>query len=468
MASEMTDSSSSMLETSSEAERAAYLLERRAREGGLDPEADRRLFNDLFVLWRFGDAEAGRTCVLVGRDLGEGLDAEEHLRMGFLLLDRDPEAAGAHIAMARRLGANIPLQATLPSQGLEAPRPSAPPRGVFGERISEPTRRQFAPPGGDGAHLSFNLAKVDMPSLDLWVIRDGVLSVDVSGSQIEYYVFDADGDLINDLSSGSSPFVQDTEQHEGTLVLLDDWFSAFNICHFVFDKIPRLELYRDRFPGQALTPIMFADHPYYRAALSDVGAPTMIAPRGARWSVRGEALALLSNHRRGQIIHPAFSAAPWAIDFLQRHFQAKTPVGERRIYVSRADVSTRGLANEAELQACLKARGFEVHTLSGMDFAAQKQLFSTASHIVGVHGAGLTNLVFAPPGARVLEIMHPLAGTFAYWVMAGALGLDYWQFTADDAALVTKPGSTYDGALNARPLRIDIERLESMLDRFAA
>ena len=33
--------------------------------------------------------------------------------------------------------------------------------------------------------------------------------------------------------------------------------------------------------------------------------------------------------------------------------------------------------------------------------------FAAADAIVGLHGAGLTNLVFAKPGARVLEIFAP-------------------------------------------------------------
>lgn len=80
------------------------------------------------------------------------------------------------------------------------------------------------------------------------------------------------------------------------------------------------------------------------------------------------------------------------------------------------------------------------------------------------HGAGLSNLGFAAPGTQILEITPLLAGAFAYWGMAGALGLPYWQFAATDAHLMTGPGYGYDGSLNDRALRIDVERLDDMRD----
>ena len=51
--------------------------------------------------------------------------------------------------------------------------------------------------------------------------------------------------------------------------------------------------------------------------------------------------------------------------------------------------------------------------------------FAEASHIIAVHGAGLANLIFAPKGARVLEIFPEnfTKSTFAW--MAARLGLDY-------------------------------------------
>ena len=45
--------------------------------------------------------------------------------------------------------------------------------------------------------------------------------------------------------------------------------------------------------------------------------------------------------------------------------------------------------------------------MDGMSVSEQAQLFANAEAVVGVHGAALTNLVFAAPGTRVVEIFPP-------------------------------------------------------------
>ena len=162
-------------------------------------------------------------------------------------------------------------------------------------------------------------------------------------------------------------------------------------------------------------------------------------------------------------MHPGFSGADWAVEFIRERFQASVP-GTRRLFVSREDAAVRRLVNEEQVRALLLRRGFEVHTLEGLSFKAQRELFQGASHIVGTHGAGLANLAFAHPTTRVLEMMPPLAGTFAYWVMAGALGLPYGVIAADDAVLPVRPGATYDPSLGERSLRLPLDRLSTALN----
>jgi capsular polysaccharide biosynthesis protein len=75
-----------------------------------------------------------------------------------------------------------------------------------------------------------------------------------------------------------------------------------------------------------------------------------------------------------------------------------------RIYVSRADQARRRLVNEDEIFGMLEPLGFRRVVLGGMPVAEQAATFSRARWIAGPHGAGLTNLVFSPEDARVVEI----------------------------------------------------------------
>jgi capsular polysaccharide biosynthesis protein/tetratricopeptide (TPR) repeat protein len=78
----------------------------------------------------------------------------------------------------------------------------------------------------------------------------------------------------------------------------------------------------------------------------------------------------------------------------------------RRLYVSRSGTLRRRIANEEQLQAMLLACGFEVVRPEELTVREQIDLFSRASHIIGASGAGLTNMLFAPPGAQVVTLYN--------------------------------------------------------------
>jgi hypothetical protein len=78
--------------------------------------------------------------------------------------------------------------------------------------------------------------------------------------------------------------------------------------------------------------------------------------------------------------------------------------GARRIYVSRRDARKRRVANEDELIAALSGLGVEPVTLADRSFAEQVALFAETETVIGPHGAGLANLLFAPPDTRLVEL----------------------------------------------------------------
>ncbi len=77
------------------------------------------------------------------------------------------------------------------------------------------------------------------------------------------------------------------------------------------------------------------------------------------------------------------------------------------IYVSRADTSgktKRSVANEKELVEELKKRGFKVIIPGKHTLAEQVKMFKEAKVIMGPHGAGLTNLLFADNFKALIEL----------------------------------------------------------------
>jgi len=97
------------------------------------------------------------------------------------------------------------------------------------------------------------------------------------------------------------------------------------------------------------------------------------------------------------------------IDWLRKRLaHLIEPPGDARdlLYISRRDSGHRVLLNEGELETSLQQLGFKTVVLDGMPVAEQIRTFSRARVIVGAHGAGLTNLMFAPPSAAVVEITN--------------------------------------------------------------
>ncbi len=80
--------------------------------------------------------------------------------------------------------------------------------------------------------------------------------------------------------------------------------------------------------------------------------------------------------------------------------------GPRRILISREGSLFRRCENEAAIADIAVRHGFVPVRLEDLTFDAQVDLFSGAEIVMGVHGAGFTNMLFAPAGALLIEL-HP-------------------------------------------------------------
>jgi len=89
--------------------------------------------------------------------------------------------------------------------------------------------------------------------------------------------------------------------------------------------------------------------------------------------------------------------------------------GPKRIYVTRNAGQTRRLTNEEAVIDALRPLGFVVVDPGRWSFAEQIRLFAGAERIVGNCGAGLTNLVFASRGVRVVALNSPFMQDDFFW-----------------------------------------------------
>jgi capsular polysaccharide biosynthesis protein len=81
--------------------------------------------------------------------------------------------------------------------------------------------------------------------------------------------------------------------------------------------------------------------------------------------------------------------------------------------VSRRKAATRRLINEIEFLADIKST-FEFQVIENESLTLKEQLisYSSAEFVIGPHGAGLTNIVFANNPRALLEFWHSIKQPF--------------------------------------------------------
>lgn len=128
-----------------------------------------------------------------------------------------------------------------------------------------------------------------------------------------------------------------------------------------------------------------------------------------------------------------------------------------RLWVSRRFSRRRWLSNEDDVVALLESYGFRVLHPELLSVPEQLTLFSRASLVAGMHGAGLANIAMMAPGTSVLEVrLEGDAHNNSYFSLAAACDVFYSYLLASRAA-----GTGTNGTW-----RLDLAKLEQALTAF--
>lgn len=223
-----------------------------------------------------------------------------------------------------------------------------------------------------------------------------------------------------------------------------------NYYHWLVDHLPRLGMLRRRKDLRDLKLLVNSDlarHQLESLAALGIGedqlirlAPDSMAKCRVLW------VPTLMSHITA--LH-RYVAGFLRITFLKPEM-AQAP--RRRLYVSRADASQRRLVNEAEITARLQQQGFEVIVPGQLSFRDQVATFAAAEMIVGPHGAGLANMLFAPDDVKIVELGYPQYPSTSFSSIASLLGQTYLRIDGEVAAMSSPMQRTWD-------FRIDAERV---------
>lgn len=127
-------------------------------------------------------------------------------------------------------------------------------------------------------------------------------------------------------------------------------------------------------------------------------------------------------------------------EYVASHCQVNLDFGDK-LFITRKKAERRKLVNEAEIEGLLAEYGFKTLALEDYTLFQEVSIMSKAKYLIGMHGAGLTNMLFMPAGGKVLELHRAVQYADAmhsdvYWKLASALGHKYYyQFCeAEDSS----------------------------------
>ncbi len=213
------------------------------------------------------------------------------------------------------------------------------------------------------------------------------------------------------------PKVQSLEGHYYTIAsLFDDGYA-----HWLLDALPRL-FALEHLPVDEMNIIVSRPlNSWQQESLDALGFSNL------------NLIPLNDSHLQLEALYfPSFvgdpgNPHPWGCQWLRQQLIKNNECGreKRRIYVSRRSAKRR-ILNEDELEPILQLHGFEIVEPERMNFDDEIRLFSQAEFVIGPHGAGISNILFAPSDCRVLEIFDPRHVKVNNYALANVLHQPYW------------------------------------------
>lgn len=200
-----------------------------------------------------------------------------------------------------------------------------------------------------------------------------------------------------------------------------------NFAHWLLDGLARWVLLEDRAAeplaiDQFLIP---ANMPHFRESLHVLGvSDEQIVELPIHEALEFERLVCISRPRG----YSSNVAPGWLIDGYRQRLQSVMSPPEQanlRLYISRRDAGSRKFREEEALVTELEKRGFRTVELSRLGFQEKAELFSQASEVIGLAGAGMMSVMFCPPGARVIELYPSNFISYLFATIGAALGQEH-------------------------------------------
>ncbi|MBC7510212.1 MAG: glycosyltransferase family 61 protein [Ferruginibacter sp.] len=103
----------------------------------------------------------------------------------------------------------------------------------------------------------------------------------------------------------------------------------------------------------------------------------------------------------------------------------------KKIFITRRGTTSRRSYPYNELEEFLSKEGYRIIEAERYSFTEQVNLFSDCLHFIALHGAGLTNIMFMPERAKVMEIRRSDDKyNYSYYLLANVCNVEYYYLLA--------------------------------------
>jgi len=201
--------------------------------------------------------------------------------------------------------------------------------------------------------------------------------------------------------------------------ITDDWSLAY--FHWLTDSLPRLlasKRNEEQYP--VLLPEYYKQNSFVSESLNLLGEQVIYYDTSIPLRVKK---LLITSHTANTGNYNILLINELREKFL---INCKT-LGERKIFISRLKAQKRKIMNEPEVITLLESFGYEIHYFEDYSFEKQIEIVSQTKQMIGLHGAGLTNILFMREGGKVLELRNQNDGNNnCYFSLASDLNLKYY------------------------------------------
>lgn len=232
---------------------------------------------------------------------------------------------------------------------------------------------------------------------------------------------------------------------------ITDAYSA-NYFHWINDSLPKLIFLEEQgIHCEVLLPEHFTKIGFIRESLELLG-----------WNYKTVSLNTIC--RIGQLFLPTITGGagaqhPYYFKTLCNRLIRTRQEPHRKVFISRENTNSRNVIPHDEFKTLLVSKGIEIIKTDSLSLNEQIEIFTQCSHLIAVHGAGLTNMAFMPTRGNVLELRRGDDKlNYCYFKMANVLHHTYYYYLGR--------AETIEKSVQQDNLVIDIDEIEKVLDKF--